>query len=68
MRYRQIYCKFKLNCISSQYYYNINLVEMRKYVSLGSALMMGEVLGKETKADIKPILAQKHYIGEVVYM
>jgi cystathionine beta-lyase/cystathionine gamma-synthase len=41
---------------------------MRKYVSLGSALMMGVVLGKETKADIKPILAQKHYIGEVVYM
>jgi len=27
---------------------------MRRYVSLGSALMMGVVLGKENKADIKP--------------
>ncbi len=41
---------------------------MRKYVSLGSALMMGVVLGKETKAEIKPTQAQKHYIGEVVYL
>jgi len=28
---------------------------MRKYLSLGSALMMGVVLGKETKADVKEL-------------
>jgi len=28
---------------------------MRKYVSLGSALMMGVVLGKENKVEIKTL-------------
>jgi cystathionine beta-lyase/cystathionine gamma-synthase len=41
---------------------------MRKYLSLGSALMMGVVLGKESKTDTKLEKAQKYYIGEVVYL
>lgn len=41
---------------------------MRKYVSLGSALMMGAVLGKETKLDIKPIFANKQPNNERVYL
>jgi len=41
---------------------------MRKYLSLGSALMTGVVFGKQSKTDTKLEKAQKHYIGEVVYL
>ena len=41
---------------------------MRKYVSLGSALMIGAVLGREPSSEIKALLAQKNNVHEALHL